>query len=344
MISNEVKLQTGAALGIAGLMTWLNCRPFGIIFFTIFAAVVYKQVYPNARLQIPCEVQNNLNTIYESFSKLRKDKPGAFCVIMSGGLVTVAVAGHLISGTWLVLGTLLGICCLCAKYQIKVINGEDQSAGKQNWTNLIADHEIDEFLPDVTDEQNISLLNQVSENADVSQFYKVPNASVVDDDSDVPTDLLLTSDKIPEIEDEEVSSFPSSLDDEIAQLPAVYDPIAPQQQFGVDSSDDSDDSISRGLNFNDVSLPDGAPRSGAASSVAASSGRSGVTSSQKVSSADLSPTWNIVNNLWDAAQSTFPELAGGGTTRRRHVTAELSSDESDFELLDTEDLNVRTNS
>lgn len=89
--------------------------------------MAYKQVYPNAKLQIPYEVQNKLNTIYDNFSKLRKDKPGAFCAIISGGLVTIAITGHLISGCWIVLGILIGIFFMCAKYQVKLVNGD---AGK----------------------------------------------------------------------------------------------------------------------------------------------------------------------------------------------------------------------
>lgn len=55
---------------------------------------------------------------------MRKDKPGAFCAIISGGLLSVAIAGHLISGCWLVLGILIGVFVLCAKYQVRLINGE----------------------------------------------------------------------------------------------------------------------------------------------------------------------------------------------------------------------------
>lgn len=230
---------------------------------------------------------------------------------------------------------------------------------------------------------NLSLLKKVSENDDVSQFYKAPNASVAADedeeDDEVPSDLLLTSDRIPEIEEEEATaSFPSSLE---IDEPMRYDAVHHQQQqaqiphehFG-DSSDDSDDSISRGLNFNDVTLPD-APCSGAdgnASSVSGSFTSHSNTShhhnnpshqhhqqnqNQQISSdGSHSPSWNIVNNLWDAAHSTFPEVfnnpsastrAVPSTTTRKQqqhrVKAELSSDESDFELLDTDDLNIHSN-
>lgn len=76
-----------------------------------------------------------------------------------------------------------------------------------------------------------------------------------------------------------------------------------------------------------------------------------------------SPTWNIVNNLWDAVNSsviptlqsmqqqlpqtepavistTSGDIGRSLHTHRKSVTAELSSDESDFELLDTDDLNI----
>lgn len=108
----------------------LNCRPLGLIVFSILLAFSYKQIYPNARIQVPYEVQNNLNTVVDNFTKLRNDKPGAFCIIISGGLITLAIAGHLISGSWLMLATLVGILLLCAKYKIKLIHGdEDQITG-----------------------------------------------------------------------------------------------------------------------------------------------------------------------------------------------------------------------
>lgn len=102
----------------------LNIRPLGAILTTLLLFLAYKQVYPNAKLQIPYEVQTNLNTLYENFAKLRKDKPGTFCAVISGGLFTIAIAGHVISGTWLVLGILIGIFFLCAKYQIRLVNGD----------------------------------------------------------------------------------------------------------------------------------------------------------------------------------------------------------------------------
>jgi hypothetical protein len=378
MISNEVKIQAGAAVGIASLMTWLNCRPLGIIFFTILLGFSYKQIYPNARVQIPHEVQNNLNTVVDNFANLRKDKPGAFCVIISGGLVTLAIAGHLISGSWLILGTLIGILFLCAKYKIKLVYGDvggiggtehDKNLTNFNWNSQTTDHEIDEFLPDVSDELNISLLKQVAEQADVSNFYK---NSDDEDKSEVPSDLLLTSDKIPEIEDEEVT-YPSGFSpmQEDVELPrsgykVTYDPFTEgidfQNRHGADSSD-SDDSISRGLSFQDVTLPD-APSSGVdgQAKTSSESGRplemhgqvpQNSISSQppnlKQESSNHSPTWNIVNNLWDAVNSVVPSgqpvatSTGGTKTRTQHrqlITAELSSDESDFELLDTEDVNT----
>lgn len=115
----------------------LNCRPLGVIFFIILIAFSYKQLYPKARIQIPYEVQNNLKTLVDNFAQLRKDKPGAFCVIVSGGLVTLAIAGHLISGAWLVMGTLIGILFLCAKYKVKIVHDNDIDAGneKENFNN-----------------------------------------------------------------------------------------------------------------------------------------------------------------------------------------------------------------
>lgn len=254
------------------------------------------------------------------------------------------------------------------------------------WSTQSPDHDIDEFIPDVSDEMNKSLLMKMAEDADVSHFYKTTKTSKDDDDdSDVPSDLLLTSDKIPEIEEEEATaSFPSSYEDEI-ELPRggyqSYEPATKQANV-FDSSEDSDDSLSRGLNFNNVTLPD-APRSGAdgfsltsasgnystlaqppsSTATAAALSQPAATNSsqqqqqqQQKQVANHSPTWNIVNNLWDAAQSCIPEIVPQrvpvvaatapppppppGIATRQLASADLSSDESDFELLDTDDLNI----
>lgn len=248
-------------------------------------------------------------------------------------------------------------------------------------------------------------MKQVAEDADVSNYLYKTNTSKTtgddekeDSDSEVPSDLLLTSDKIPEIEDEEVtypsgfSPMDSPMDIELprSDTRVTYDPFSEgiefKNQHGTnDDSSDSDDSISRGLNFQDVSLPDGSG-SGPKGIQLTSSGSSfqhdldhlHLPSSTTTSSShqphaleqqNNSPTWNIVNNLWDAVNSSVIPLESlkgqklphtepavisatcgnlGSTatrvrtlqTHRKSVTAELSSDESDFELLDSDDLNI----
>lgn len=235
-------------------------------------------------------------------------------------------------------------------------------------------------------------MKQVAEDADVSNLLYNKNSDDDEDKSEVPSDLLLTSDKIPEIEDEEVT-FPSGFSpmQEDIELPrsgfkVTYDPFTEGIDFqnrlgGGGDSSDSDDSISRGLSFQDVSLPD-APSSGAHGGAKASS-ESGkphelqfghvpqktINSSSQHSfqqqqepllpsaPSNHSPTWNIVNNLWDAVNSVVPSgpavvspiVVTPSTTittaavrtrsqqHRKSVTAELSSDESDFELLDNDD-------
>lgn len=209
-----------------------------------------------------------------------------------------------------------------------------------------------------------------------------------DSDSEVPSDLLLTSDKIPEIEDEEVtypsgfSPMDSPMDVELprSDIKVTYDPFSEGIEFQnkqrelIDDSSDSDDSISRGLNFHDVSLPD-APGSGAKGTQVTSSESSfhrelghlhlpsvtSTTTSSQKSAKDLtgksnSPNWNIVNNLWDAVNSSVTpdthharistkiEDPGSSSmhSQRKNLAVELSSDESDFELVDTDDLNIST--
>lgn len=130
---------------------------------------------------------------------------------------------------------------------------------------------MEEFLPEIT-EANASLLKQVGEDADVSAVYKPDSATVSErpgveeeDDDDTYSDLLMPQNSIKELEEAEEDRSSSSSDELLLgsepQQGKAMVPVVPEasgeirfksSHFNANTSSDSDDSISRGLSFDDV--------------------------------------------------------------------------------------------
>lgn len=57
----------------------------------------------------------------ETFAKLRRDKPAVFCLIVSVALLLLMILGHIVSGTWLVIGGLSVIGFVSSRHSIRVV-------------------------------------------------------------------------------------------------------------------------------------------------------------------------------------------------------------------------------
>lgn len=66
--------------------------------------------------------------MYGSFTKLRTDKPGAFCIIFSFVFILLAIFGHIVSGTWIVIICLMLAGLISTKHQFKIINKPTEGA------------------------------------------------------------------------------------------------------------------------------------------------------------------------------------------------------------------------
>lgn len=82
---------------------------------------LYKTRFPTTKISVPDKLQEKWNSVYSSFNKLRNEKPGAFCTIVSLGLIILAIFGHIVSGKWIVLTGLMVAGLVSTKHQFKFV-------------------------------------------------------------------------------------------------------------------------------------------------------------------------------------------------------------------------------
>lgn len=255
---------------VSGTIMWFNFRPLGI-FFCSALVMFWARQYAHLRLQISPLFEEKLRNGARRALDLRAARPGLFCALISGLLVLVAVIGHVVSAPYIVVTLLVLSIVISTKYDIKIVADRESVPSA-----CLLDQEVEEFLPEIT-EANASLLKQVGEDADVSAVYKPDSATISerpggaenDDDDDTYSDLLMPQNSIKELEEAEEDRSSSSSDELLlgsepqqgrAIVPAGY-PVAAESSgeirfksshFNANTSSDSDDSISRGLSFDDV--------------------------------------------------------------------------------------------
>lgn len=264
---------------VSGTIMWFNFRPLGLFFFSALVMFWCRQ-YANLRLQISPLFEEKLRNGARRALELRAARPGLFCALISCFLVLVAIVGHVVSGAYIVVTLLVLSIVISTKYDIKIVADREPAPSA-----CLLDQEVEEFLPEIT-EANASLLKQVGEDADVSAVYKPDSATVSerksgngdgdnDDDDDTYSDLLMPQNSIKELEEEEDRSSNDSSSDELllgAQDHGSSKAVVPSggayqqpssaaasgeirfksSHFNANTSSDSDDSISRGLSFDDV--------------------------------------------------------------------------------------------
>lgn len=250
---------------VSGTIVWFNFRPLGIFFFSGLVVFWCRQ-YANLRLQMTPLVEDKLRHLGRRVLEFRNKRPGLFCALISGFLVVVAVLVHVVSGAYIVVTLLVLSIVVSTKYDIKIVVDREKTSTPLSASLL--DQEVAEFLPEIN-EASASLLKQVGEEADVSAVYKTDSTISErkatgddDDDDDTYSDLLIPQNSIKELDEaeEEEQSNASSSDELLlggGDLPSHSGEIRFKSgHFNANTSSDSDDSISRGLSFDDV--PDNA--------------------------------------------------------------------------------------
>jgi len=249
-----------------------------------------------------------------------------------------------------------------------------QWSEKINYNNAEAELD-DEFMPDVN-ESNLFVLERASDVNTISSPTDADVEGVGDDDDersdDIPSELLIP-DAIPEIDehstDEDDELVPLSQSKPSAQTkptPEEYEKNRPADQSSVNqstvdktmdfrkghfkrdsslstTSSSSEESLSKGLQFPDHTTVDGGGPSlrqltAAPSNDAASSSSQLLALAVKTQAQALLPS--LMSNLvqWGANNEVVStDNTALAKPQRRQVTALDSSDESDFEILETDD-------
>ncbi|XP_062139822.1 uncharacterized protein LOC133848330 [Drosophila sulfurigaster albostrigata] len=405
----------GAAIAL-GMVLLMSCvRPLGVLFLGLFSYWLYW-TRCSFRVVLTPELRAKFESWLQRAEDWRRNSPGMFCVVSSGCLATLAILGHLISGSTLVLTLLVLSALISTKYNFKLLQIERkdfQWSEKINYNNVDAELD-DEFMPDVND-ANLFVLERASDVATISSPIDADGmGDDIDDDErsdDIPSELLLIPDAIPEIDEHSTDE-----DDELVPLSrtkskttttsgvtqSANNPVnaaaaAPHEQYDQRStttttaaatittttedgestmdfrrghfkrdsslsttSSSSEESLSKGLQFPDhtsvdapalrqLTAPPSAASASASSSEATAAGAI-IALAVKSQAQSLLPSLmsNLVGQWSNAATAAAQPVSGGEVVRmdqqqqlvkpqRRQVTALDSSDESDFEILETDD-------
>ncbi|XP_053695131.1 uncharacterized protein LOC128742682 [Sabethes cyaneus] len=253
---------------VSGTIMWFNFRPLGI-FFVSGLVMFWCRQYANLRLQMTPLVEEKLRNVCQRALQLRTQKPSLFCAIVSTFLILLAIIGHVVSGACIVIALLVISIVVSTKYDIKIVVDRERATSALS-ANLL-DQEVEEFLPEIN-ETNASLLMQIGDGGDVSAMYKTESTNSGEDgkdggnvdgdeDDDTYSDLLIPQNSIQELDEEQ--SNESSSDEFLLGSSSGHKPVQAEvtssgeirfksSHFNANTSSDSDDSISRGLSFDDV--------------------------------------------------------------------------------------------
>ncbi|ALC49621.1 CG12576 [Drosophila busckii] len=354
----------GAAVACVMLLLMSCLRPLSVLFLGLFSYWLYW-TRCSFRIVLTPQLRAKFESWTASAEAWRRNSPGMFCLVSSGCLASLAILGHLISGSALVLALLVVSALISTKYNFKLLQFERkdfQLTEQFSYSNPEPELD-DEFLPDVND-ANLFVLERASDVATLSADC----GEEEERSDDIPSELLIP-DSIPEIDehstDEEDELAPAKQDNK--QIKREQQPQSASQEqaaskanamdfrkghFKRDSSlsttsSSSEESLSKGLQFPDHTSVDAgsAPallQLGGSSETDASS--SLMALAVKTQAQALLPS--LVSGLvqWGGAVAAASNASGSGDStavtkyqQRRQVTALDSSDESDFEILETDD-------
>lgn len=72
-------------------------------------------------------VEDKLRNVGHRALKMRDEKPGLFCALISALLIVLAIVGHMVSGAYIVVALLVLSIVISTKYDIKIVADRDQS-------------------------------------------------------------------------------------------------------------------------------------------------------------------------------------------------------------------------
>lgn len=331
LLNRQTGIKLGSAVILTGLISYLKFRPIAILVSTAYITWIYRTFYSNYRIQVPQELTIKCKTLYQNLKELREKKPNVFCGFITSILFLLAVIGHVVNGTYILLVCLIAGVFVTSKYEIKIIKENDSCGGddSSNISKKNDDEGLDEFCPSM-DEVNMRILKQIGDNIDddvsiSSKTHATVAATVAENESDSDNDLLPRNAVIPEPDEIDVG-VDDSLDLIGTENMVVLTQSAEykRKHFSNTSSDssDSDDSITRGLDFKNIPV------------TATIEPHTSPSPSQHDLLTSLQHTIarNLIENVTAAAVGHILEKPK--TSQRNYE----SDDDSDFEILDSEEI------
>lgn len=308
-LNRPTGIKIGSAVLVTGLISYLKFRPIAILVSSAYVTWIYRQFYSHYKIHVPKELTKKCHELYENCKTLRQTRPNLFCGFITSILFLLAVIGHVVNGTYILLACLIIGVFFTSKYEIKII--------KENDSTPSSGIDVDEFYPRL-DEANMRILKQIGDHADDTEIYASMKTTGGESGSESDNELLPNDVVIPEPDDVD------ALEDAPEELLLVNSTVLTQsdeyrrKHFSNTSSDssDSDDSITRGLDFKNIPVtatiePHSSPSS--ASNLLAT----------------IQST--LTRNLIETAMKPIPKSS--------QSRAYDSEDEiSDFEILDKDDL------
>ncbi|XP_055912494.1 uncharacterized protein LOC129946365 isoform X2 [Eupeodes corollae] len=191
-------------------------------------------------------------TLIDRIRTIREENPTLFCAMASAVLGTLAIIGHFLSGSTVVLISLVVAVIFSTKYNFKILKIK-----KADNTNLVKlqENEFDEFLPEVN-ESNMSLLERASDQSSAA----LPAEEGEEKSEEIPS-FLMIPDCIPEIDEnstDEDDALGIGVPDEIIERNRSAEIEFKKSHFKKDSSvstssSSDEENLSKGLKFPDHS-------------------------------------------------------------------------------------------
>lgn len=329
-------LLVGAFLTGAMIVLSLQVRPYGLLFSILLAFWLYKTRCPNFKLITPPTITNCGENLYQDYLEFKQRQPRLCWMYTSSVLVALAVVGHIISGKTIIVFGLLMATLIFSKHKLTIVRVQQED--EKIWSSQTTD--LDEFLPDVN-ETNLSLLQHAGDEAVILHSISSPLNDDDEKSDEIPSDLIIP-DSLPEIDDQTDSSDDECLISPAVAFPSLKSSSNQEIEFNIryfkDTSSD-EDSISKGLSFTDYSIVDGAQRANENKTeiISDDSQRSSVFSIPSMMA-------DLMTNLTKSSRNA-PEVIAVDKSKslpkgpdKRHASE--SSDESEFEILNTDELNI----
>lgn len=113
----------------------LDIRPLGVLFLAGLLVWTYTMFCPcSFTLENAKPIQDKVRGNLETFAKLRREKPAVFCLIVSVALFLLMILGHIISGTWLVIGGLSVVGLISSRHSVRIVRAPPKAAANGELT------------------------------------------------------------------------------------------------------------------------------------------------------------------------------------------------------------------